>query len=183
MRVSRKVALTGAVLATSGLAVALNAALASGGDDRTVNAVGDFKTSINRSFTTTFRFDRDVTVRPGQTVTWHNEVGGGEMHTITLAANRAALPSNIDEVMNCGGPGTACEPAAGHVDDQFNPIPGMDVIDPGNDGLNAVGDSLLLAPMGSPGETISAKVTAPAGTTLFYVCAVHPWMQGRINVK
>jgi len=25
-------------------------------------------------------------------------------------------------------------------------------------------------------------VTAPAGTTLFYICAIHPWMQGIINV-
>lgn len=32
------------------------------------------------------------------------------------------------------------------------------------------------------GETFSQEVTAPAGTTLYYMCAVHPWMQGKVNV-
>lgn len=32
------------------------------------------------------------------------------------------------------------------------------------------------------GETISQEVTASAGTTLYYMCAVHPWMQGKVNV-
>jgi len=26
-------------------------------------------------------------------------------------------------------------------------------------------------------------ISAPAGTTLYYMCAVHPWMQGKIVVK
>ena len=32
------------------------------------------------------------------------------------------------------------------------------------------------------GETFSQEVTAAAGTTLYYMCAVHPWMQGKVNV-
>jgi hypothetical protein len=32
------------------------------------------------------------------------------------------------------------------------------------------------------GETLSQEVTAAAGTTLYYMCAVHPWMQGKVNV-
>jgi len=31
------------------------------------------------------------------------------------------------------------------------------------------------------GETFSQEVTAEAGT-LYYLCAVHPWMQGKVNV-
>ncbi len=31
-------------------------------------------------------------------------------------------------------------------------------------------------------ETFSQEVTAAAGTTLYYMCAVHPWMQGKVNV-
>jgi hypothetical protein len=53
------------------------------------------------------------------------------------------------------------------------------VIEAGKPGLDKVGDSLVLAPNG----TVSAKISAKAGSTLWYVCAVHPWMQGRINVK
>lgn len=31
-------------------------------------------------------------------------------------------------------------------------------------------------------ETISQEVTAEAGSTLYYICAVHPWMHGKVNV-
>jgi hypothetical protein len=34
-----------------------------------------------------------------------------------------------------------------------------------------------------PGGTISAPVTAGAGTTLDYLCAIHPWMIGSIDVR
>lgn len=33
-----------------------------------------------------------------------------------------------------------------------------------------------------PGGTTERKVTAKAGTTLYFMCAVHPWMQGQIKV-
>lgn len=32
------------------------------------------------------------------------------------------------------------------------------------------------------GGHFSQEVTAGAGTTLYYLCAVHPWMQGKVNV-
>jgi plastocyanin len=31
-------------------------------------------------------------------------------------------------------------------------------------------------------EYLSQEVTAEAGTTLYYMCAVHPWMQGKVKV-
>ncbi len=34
----------------------------------------------------------------------------------------------------------------------------------------------------SKGGHISQEVTAEAGTTLYYLCAVHPWMQGKVKV-
>ncbi|HEU5062300.1 MAG TPA: hypothetical protein VFT79_03980 [Solirubrobacterales bacterium] len=33
------------------------------------------------------------------------------------------------------------------------------------------------------GETFSQEVTAEAGSTLYYLCAVHPWMQGKVDVE
>ena len=44
-----------------------------------------------------------------------------------------------------------------------------------------LGDSIALAPKG-PHKTATVVVSAPAGTTLYYVCAIHPWMQGEIKV-
>jgi hypothetical protein len=30
---------------------------------------------------------------------------------------------------------------------------------------------------------VTIKVTAKAGTSLYFMCGVHPWMQGKIVVK
>jgi hypothetical protein len=48
----------------------------------------------------------------------------------------------------------------------------------GGPGLDQSGDSLLFF----AGESISAEISAAAGTTLYYLCAIHPWMQGSITV-
>jgi hypothetical protein len=33
-----------------------------------------------------------------------------------------------------------------------------------------------------PGTSIAQKVTAAAGTTIYFMCAIHPWMHGQIEV-
>jgi len=49
--------------------------------------------------------------------------------------------------------------------------------------LDAPGDSVVVPPpgLGLP-LSVSAIVTAPAGSELSYICAFHPWMQGTIHV-
>lgn len=49
----------------------------------------------------------------------------------------------------------------------------------GKPGLNTVGDALVLLHHGS---RVSAIVSAKPGTTLYYFCAIHFWMQGEIKV-
>ena len=44
---------------------------------------------------------------------------------------------------------------------------------------DAAGDSIYLPAKGK----VTFKVTAKKGTTLSFVCAVHPWMLGQIKVK
>ena len=62
----------------------------------------------------------------------------------------------------------------------FSTVPPTLVLDPDGDGeFDSPGDSMLFFPGGS----VSAQINSPAGTTLFYFCAIHPWMQGTINVK
>ena len=48
------------------------------------------------------------------------------------------------------------------------------------DGLDVAGDSLLVD---ADNQSIRARVTAPAGTTLRYLCAIHSWMQGKLVVE
>src|SRR5437762_2383855 len=35
---------------------------------------------------------------------------------------------------------------------------------------------------GKKGESINLKVTAPAGTKLYFMCLIHPWMQAEVDV-
>ncbi len=44
------------------------------------------------------------------------------------------------------------------------------------------GDSGVTGP-GKKNEAISMKVTAKKGSTLYFVCLIHPWMQAKLLVK
>ena len=33
------------------------------------------------------------------------------------------------------------------------------------------------------GNSFEVPVTAPAGSTLYFLCAVHPWMMAKLNVE
>jgi len=48
--------------------------------------------------------------------------------------------------------------------------------------VNRPGDSGVTG-SGKKGESIDLKVTAPAGTKLYFVCLIHPWMQAVVNVS
>ena len=41
------------------------------------------------------------------------------------------------------------------------------------------GDSQFMAPQ----QGTRLKITAEAGSTLPFYCAIHPWMQGKLKVK
>lgn len=51
----------------------------------------------------------------------------------------------------------------------------------GPNGLDQEGDALVILPFG-PHKTATWLVSAKPGTTLYYFCAVHEWMQGKIKV-
>ena len=94
------------------------------------------------------------------------------------------LPKTGAQVENC----KACqEYATAHLKnpkappDQNNPIIHW-TLDKGQPGLDTVGDSVAIQEPGAH-KSITVKVSAPAGSTLYFVCAVHPWMQGKIVVR
>jgi plastocyanin len=152
------------------------AGAASAGPTRTVRITGDEQFVPNAMIMATLRFTPGpLTVDSGDTVTWPNETD--EPHTITIV-DAADVPTTIGEVFGCTAPGGACFPAlVGHFTDPPTFVLGGGA--DGTDGLDGVGDSLLVF----PGGTISAPVTAGAGTTLDYLCAIHPWMIGSIDVR
>jgi plastocyanin len=125
-----------------------------------------------------------VTVKSGGTITFKfDKPGSMEPHTMTIL-HQSDLPKTGAQAENC----KPCERyATPHLKnpkappDQNNPIVHW-TLNKGNPGFNTVGDSVAIQ---EPGEhkSVTIKVTAKPGTTLYFVCAVHPWMQGKIIVK
>jgi plastocyanin len=129
---------------------------------------------INGGAVATFRFEPEViTVASGTKVTWKHLDTSRDPHTITIVTSKRQLPHDF-EGANC----KPCQAAdKGHFPNGKRPVP---VLNKGAPGLDRDGDSLLIAPR--RGASASAVVSAPAGTTLYYVCIIHPWMQGTIKV-
>jgi plastocyanin len=109
-------------------------------------------------------------VASGGTLTWVDADQSEEPHTISIV-DKSDLPADIEEVFECAVCGEIFE---GHfAGGGFNPV-----VDVGELGLDTRLDSLFL----EPGGQVTAQVSAPPGTTLYYLCAIHPWMQGSITV-
>jgi plastocyanin len=120
---------------------------------------------------------RNLEVRSGQTVRLANKAKTEDPHTLTLM-RRSDLPRTAAEAFNCD----ACNAVIGpHFGDEENGVPPQPVINVGDEGFDQPGDSIFVPPGG--GGTVRFDVTADRGTTLHYLCAFHPWMQGKFRVR
>jgi len=132
----------------------------------TIGGVENF--TANALVNSTFHFTPGpITVHTGDTLTFVNRVG--DPHTISVVA-KSDLPTNINQVFECD----ICNTILG-----AGGVTGNGV----HNQLAAPGDSVWINPAGAPDSTISVKVTAPSGSTLHYMCAIHGWMQGTIYVR
>ena len=180
---------------TAAVLLALSSSIVFGSADasRTVNLVGTERFVPNALINANFRFSPGpLSVKSGETVIWQNLITSPDPHTISIVPG-SLVPTNINQVFNCGAPGTACAPILKcHFPAGFGQ-PGQPppVIVPtcgnaANGQLAAVGDSFLIPPPGAgfPAslQTVTATITAPPGTVLNYMCVIHPWMQGEIDV-
>lgn len=159
-------------LVAAGAAIVLATSVVAGAGDRQVQTLGDERVVPNVMVQATLKFAPGrTTVTSGQTITWVHEDKTTAPHTVTIVA---ALPEpTLDGIFGCGAPGQPCAVAlAAHA--ASGPV-----VNVGAPGLNAPGDSLFFVDDGS----ITATVTAPAGSRLLYLCAIHPWMQGEIVVQ
>ena len=91
---------------------------------------------------------------------------GREPHTISVV-NQDQLPATVGQVFRC----EVCSEIF-DIQDGHKRVLGAD------GGFNEFGDTIFFP----AGATTSVKITAPKGTTLFFLCAIHPWMQGKILV-
>jgi plastocyanin len=164
--------LTFALVGTGGVARAQPAA--------TVDILGGVTIVAEESLTVDFRFAPvEVTVATGEKVRWENNADLPEPHTVTLV-KQSKLPQDLASLEACYGPGEPCSRALNkHGPRRDRKIVVEDEKD-NEIGLDEPRDSRYIE--GALGSALTARISAPAGTTLYYLCAIHPWMQGRIGV-
>ena len=157
------------IAAVVALALIANGAVAA---PSAVRTTGHERVVPNAMVQATLRFTPGkVGLSSGDEVTFTDDDAQAAPHTATIVEEFPG--ATLEEIFGCGAPTEPCGLAlAAHA------VSGP-VVDVGEPGFNEPGDSLFFG----QGGTISAEVTAPAGTKLKYLCAIHPWMQGQITVR
>ncbi len=142
-----------------------------------VNAVGGPSMVPNRYVKDGFRFNRDVyRVRSGATVTLTNKTR--EPHTLSIV-KKSQVPRTLAGMDKCFSPNGVCGAIGeAHGATEESP-PTIPLVNVGREGFNTAGDSTLLDPRGK----VKFKVTASRGRSLYFLCALHPWMSGKFAVR
>ena len=118
------------------------------------------------------------TVRKGATVTVVNKGPKDEPHSISFV-KRSQLPKTNKAIDRCSIPKGIClKIAIAHQVDLSTGNVGKPVVDVNKPGVDGPGDSLFIP----PGKGVKFQVTAKKGTTLYFMCAIHPWMQANVIV-
>ena len=185
---NRRATVAVAAITALGMAAGGIAAASAAPKKNEIDIVGGMKVKPGHYLKLDVRFKPlNVAVKSGSTVKLVNKGKLPEPHTITFLEKRY-LPKQF------GTPVDAKVREAHQVDPNNEQAPpGVVVVDNGAavpDGgtlevdtmftPTKAGDSAFIAP---DQKSFSFKVTAKKGSKLFYYCAVHPWMQGKITVN
>jgi hypothetical protein len=185
----RKLVVAGAVF---GLAMGSGgaAALAAGSKapaKTTVKEAAGMKVKINRYVQDGMRWNKDVYhVRSGGTL--HliaNGLSDGP-HTFTVVRKKD-LPRTVKQINNCLPKGICGKLAIAHgADPNSDAPPKFLFLDNGKaqntpPAINKPGDSVAIG-FGPQDMKFNLKVTAKKGTTLHFMCLIHPWMQAKVVV-
>ncbi len=141
----------------------------------TLTAKGGTVFKPNRFIGDGMRFGRDVTtMKSGGTLTIRNKTR--EPHTFSIV-RRSQLPRTARQAERC----TVCEAIgkAHGVPENGEGPPTIPLVDKGARGFSRPGESVVFGPK----ETLKVKITARTGRTLNFMCAIHPWMQGKLAVR
>jgi hypothetical protein len=126
----------------------------------------------NKFFTDKSRFiPGTVVIRSGGTLTLKNK--SEAPHTFSIV-QKSDLPNSLNKVLGCGGPGTICETIFNAHQPDADGNPTKPVVDVGAAGIDQPGDSVVLNPKSSQKVTVSLA----KGKSLYFMCAIHAWMQG-----
>jgi plastocyanin len=158
----------------------------------TVRAMDGSKVAINQYMQDNMHFSPGIVhVVSGCTLTFkYGTPNQMEPHTMTIVP-ASKLPRTVAQVENC----KVCNVALGHLKNPKSPqtagTPANPLIHPvlqaGKPSQEMTidgtpGDSIAIEPV--PGHrSITVTITAPSGSVLHFICAVHPWMQGTLIVS
>jgi hypothetical protein len=147
----------------------------------TIKTVGKVQFKVNRFTKDSVRFNRDsLAIRSGGNLTIADT--SRQPHTLSLV-RRSQLPRNLRQMENCFGPGPCDDIAVDHgaVDPETGEErdPTVLLVNKGAAGFNQPGDSVVIAPR----KRARVRITAARNKRLYYLCAIHPWMQGRLDVE
>lgn len=166
--------------------VGVATATAAGPARTTIRSTTSFKFKPNRYIQDGLRWAKDTyAVSSGGTLHVVNGDGSEGPHTFTVLAKRD-VPKTIRTLFNC----RACNQLtrAHGADPNTEGPPRFPFLENGvgqdtPPNIDRPGDSALVGERGRKGEFIDLRVTASAGTTLHFICLIHPWMQAKVEVQ
>ena len=171
---SRRVQLT-AVTSLALIVAAVVPAVAATPRNATLTVKGGTVFKPNRFIGDGQRFGRDVTViRSRGTLTIRNRTR--QPHTFSIV-RKSEVPRTARQVENC----RVCQPLGqSHgIPPDGEGGPTIPLVDKGRKGFNQRGDSVAFGPR----QQVRVKISARPRRTLRFICAIHPWMLGKIAVR
>jgi hypothetical protein len=178
--ISAKLGLAIAIGVTASLALA--PALASGAGE-----LGPANTVYMKDGKGGLRFEAPKTIVAGQELEVLNQTNPKQVgpHTFSLVT-KGSLPKTPNARQNCFTPKHICMSIA-----QWHGVKGngpvkVNPVEVGLEGWDTLGstskkgDSWFTG--SKPNTSIVQKVSAAAGTRIYFLCAIHPWMQGSTEV-
>jgi hypothetical protein len=150
----------------------------------TIRSVTSFRFKPNRYIQDGLRWSRDVyAVRSGGRIHVVNGDGSEGPHTFTVLKKKD-VPKTVRTLFNC----RACNALtrAHGADPNSEAPPRFPFLENGlgqdtPPDVDRPGDSGLIGPR--RGDAVDFNVTARAGTTLYFICLIHPWMQAKLQVQ
>ena len=181
----RRILVAGAALAALAVAGPVSAATGPPPKQATVRAVQTTQVKINRFVKDNLRWARDTYfVRSGGTVKLINDAPNDGPHTFTFV-KRSDLPKTPAQIL---GSCKICETLgqAHGADPNTEGPPKFLFLENGvgQEGVpnfDAPGDSAFVD--AKKGASVTLPVTAKKGTTHYFMCLIHPWMQGKLLVR
>jgi hypothetical protein len=169
-------------LTASGAGAALAAKNGPPPNHASITAVQKVQFKVNRYVKDALRWNKDVyQVKSGGTLTITNKAQDGP-HTFSVV-NKKDLPRTTKQINNC----QICQTIAQeHGADPNSEAPPTHLFVENGTGqdtppdVDRPGDSAFIGP--NPGDSVKLTVTAKKGTTLYFLCAIHPWMQAKVIV-